>query len=512
MASDNLVDNLNAQVTDLRTSLKIHKEIVHNLLVDNGGSSHGQVIELIFNEMQRVKEMHQNLVEEKQSLEAKCLILEQINDEIKFKEQENEFILKQRIRELDEAIERKEFLFQLKEQKWAAIEKIMVDYAREDLKLQRMLADLRYICDDVSTRRNVRNVLQENNELKDVIEEQKNTIRLLSIRLQESLTASCSNDINNYTHSDSKKAASDESKRLPDLNCFNVKTMPNQAKIAKIDVDGHYTEQIKNLEAVIEDQNLEIRDLKSSLYDLNDTNNKIMKKMKEYKKKNTKSRFQTIELKNHLKELYKSKKEVGPAQLKEIIDEITEDCYSDEEVRSVSILTLSDAGSVYYPSKKTRSPVKKMRDVASKKMRLDYHRKTMGKIRESVDSEKRDIIKFDVEDVFLPAETMGPAQLSDMKSRKEDFNACYKKKIDFKKLEIFSENDDNENNEPNVRYKSPVRRGLNDSVVRISALRQSYQMSEIMAASSKNGESPIRASDIFSRRGIDDVLKSVDFK
>lgn len=87
--------------------------------------------------------------------------MEQINDEIKFKEQENEFILKQRIRELDQAIERKEFLFHLKEQKWAFIEKIMVDYAREDLDLQMMLAELRYICDDVSTRHNVRNMLQE---------------------------------------------------------------------------------------------------------------------------------------------------------------------------------------------------------------------------------------------------------------------------------------------------------------------------------------------------------------
>ena len=40
------------------------------------------------------------------------------------------------IRELNDTLERKEFLFQLKEQKWDAIEQIMVNYAREDHKLQ----------------------------------------------------------------------------------------------------------------------------------------------------------------------------------------------------------------------------------------------------------------------------------------------------------------------------------------------------------------------------------------
>ena len=167
------INNLTCQVNDLRTSLKIHKEIVHNLLIENGGNQQFEVIEWIFNEMQRVKEKYDRVFEDKQRLEANCLLLEQINDEIKFKEKESEVILTQKIKELNEAIERKEFLFQLKEQKWTCIEKVMVDYAREDTRLQRMLADLRYIWDDVSTRRNVTNVLQENEDLKETIENQK---------------------------------------------------------------------------------------------------------------------------------------------------------------------------------------------------------------------------------------------------------------------------------------------------------------------------------------------------
>lgn len=89
----------------------------------------------------------------------------------------------------------------------------MVNYAREDEKLQRMLADLRYIWDDVSTQRNVKNVLQENEHLKKVISEQEEKISILSQKLQESFTAWNSNEMGNMTQfSSAKKGTSDESK------------------------------------------------------------------------------------------------------------------------------------------------------------------------------------------------------------------------------------------------------------------------------------------------------------
>jgi hypothetical protein len=49
-------------------------------------------------------------------------------------------------------------------------------------------------------------------------------------------------------------------------------------------------------------------------------------------------------------------------------------------------------------------------------------------------------------------------------------------------------------------------------VVRVSDLRQSYQISEILAASSRHGDSPMRGSDIFNRKVDDEVLRSIDFK
>ena len=133
---ETLIDNLNNQVSDLKTNLNIHKEIVKNLLSQNEHNEHNQIINDLFGEMLRIKENFADLSDEKNALDGKCLILEQINDEIKFKDKETELMYEEHIRELNDTLERKEFLFQLKEQKWDAIEQIMVNYAREDHKLQ----------------------------------------------------------------------------------------------------------------------------------------------------------------------------------------------------------------------------------------------------------------------------------------------------------------------------------------------------------------------------------------
>jgi len=360
-------------------------------------------------------------------------------------------MLNARITELTEAIERKEFLFQLKEQKWAAIEKIMVDYAREDENLQRMLADLRYICDDVSTRRNVKNVLQENVILKKEIEKQKHTINVLSSRMQETMITGTSNEIDK-TCSDSKKGISDESRKLPDLNCFNVKVVNNQIKFLKKSELERYETQIKHLENVIDEKCIEIRDLKSSMFDLSDTNSKVMRRMKELKKKNAKCRKQTIDLRSQLKKLCRVKTNIKSHHIKDILDDIEEDCFSDEEARSVS-----------YPNNKANSPFKKMEKASARKFRIGYHRDRYNKNCESMENGEEVNIKFDVQDVFLPQQTLGVEEFSDLKKGvKQNLNECHVKKIDFKKLDLYSDDEDE-----NVLFRSPVRRNqdLNDSVV-----------------------------------------------
>mmetsp|Transcript_19638 Transcript_19638/g.17365 ORF Transcript_19638/g.17365 Transcript_19638/m.17365 type:complete len:205 (+) Transcript_19638:412-1026(+) len=201
-------------------------------------------------------------------------------------------------------------------------------------------------------------------------------------------------------------------------------------------------------------------------------------------------------------------------EVREILDSINETCQSDDDVRSsVSCLTLSDCGSIYYPSKPNKSPSKRLAPERQSKLFIGYHKRSKSKNIESKNnSDKKDTFNLDVEDVFLPAETLLNTQNSDIKALELDLNACQPQKIDFRRLDLYSEGCSNrENKEPNRRYETEERDELNESVVRVSVLRGSCQMSEILGASSKKGESPIRASDVFSRKGDDISLKSIDW-
>ena len=116
-----------------------------------------------------------------------------------------------------------------------------------------------------------------------------------------------------------------ESSKLPDLNLFNLRVVNNEIQVIKKTESEKYIEQIKNLKQTIDKQNEEIRDLKSANYDLNDTNNKIIKKVKEYKSKNSRYRTQLIDLKVDLKKICKLNNfEKKQRALKDTINDINE--------------------------------------------------------------------------------------------------------------------------------------------------------------------------------------------
>ena len=50
--------------------------------------------------------------------------------------------------ELQDKLERKEYLMQLKEQKWAQLEKVLVPYVRKDPELRQRLTEIKYLVDD----------------------------------------------------------------------------------------------------------------------------------------------------------------------------------------------------------------------------------------------------------------------------------------------------------------------------------------------------------------------------
>ena len=64
-------------------------------------------------------------------------------------------------------------MFQAKEKKWIEVEWIVVTYARKDLDLREKLTNIKYICDDPSSKRKITTVIEENEDLHKKLENQQ---------------------------------------------------------------------------------------------------------------------------------------------------------------------------------------------------------------------------------------------------------------------------------------------------------------------------------------------------
>lgn len=74
-------------------------------------------------------------------------------------------------------------MFQAKEKKWIEVERIVVTYARKDLDLREKLTNIKYICDDPSSKRKITTVIEENESLQKRLETQQKEIEELKGQL-----------------------------------------------------------------------------------------------------------------------------------------------------------------------------------------------------------------------------------------------------------------------------------------------------------------------------------------
>ncbi|CDW75472.1 UNKNOWN [Stylonychia lemnae] len=158
-------------IEDLQTTLKINKGIIKNLIDQKKGLN--QVIEYTFNQLNHENELLENklkrIQEERDSLQARMLILQQIVEDTKDKEDDVAEMFKDEIEELKENLERKEYLLQVNEQRYGEFEKILIDIAEQDTSVRKRLADLNLVPKD----RKISNVILENTNYKQQVEELK---------------------------------------------------------------------------------------------------------------------------------------------------------------------------------------------------------------------------------------------------------------------------------------------------------------------------------------------------
>jgi len=107
--------------------------------------------------------------EERDQLNARLFIMQQILDNNKDKEEDVAEIYRDEIEELKENLERKEYLLQVNEQRYSEFEKLLVQVSEYDDTVRKRLEDMNVVPRD----RKISNVVLENSQMKGVIEELK---------------------------------------------------------------------------------------------------------------------------------------------------------------------------------------------------------------------------------------------------------------------------------------------------------------------------------------------------
>lgn len=120
------------------------------------------MIEYTFNQLNHENELLENkmkkVVEERDSLHARMLILQQICEDTKDKEDDVAEMFKDEIEELKENLERKEYLLQVNEQRYGEYEKMLMEIAEQDASVRKRLAEMNLVPKD----RKISNVILEN--------------------------------------------------------------------------------------------------------------------------------------------------------------------------------------------------------------------------------------------------------------------------------------------------------------------------------------------------------------
>lgn len=102
------------------------------------------------------------VTDERDQLEAKNLIMQQIIDNTKDKEDDVAEIYRDEIEELKENLERKEYLLQVNEQRYSEFERMLIQVSEYDENVRRRLEEMNVVPKD----RKISNVVLENGQLK----------------------------------------------------------------------------------------------------------------------------------------------------------------------------------------------------------------------------------------------------------------------------------------------------------------------------------------------------------
>lgn len=148
-------------------NLKINKEMLKSVII----GMNDVAIQTAYQQIAKLTETLQDKDAIIDQLSAQILVLNKLIYDMELRQEEKLKEVNERSEEIKVKLERTENMFQSKEKKWSELERIVVTYARKDHELRKKLTEIKYICDDPSSKRRITTVVEENEVLKSQIDE-----------------------------------------------------------------------------------------------------------------------------------------------------------------------------------------------------------------------------------------------------------------------------------------------------------------------------------------------------
>jgi len=177
----------NAYIKDLQQTISINKQIINELLSKSAAESQNKkVIEKLNTENANLQAQLKKAIKERNDVQAKLLITEQIVEDFKIKEHEQTRDNQEKYAELVDQLNRKEFILQNFERKYNKSAQLLRAFSHKDQEIKLALKEIN---EDLKTDKKISNVVEDNEKLTKQLQEKEQKILDLESQIQNLLDA-----------------------------------------------------------------------------------------------------------------------------------------------------------------------------------------------------------------------------------------------------------------------------------------------------------------------------------
>ncbi len=170
-------------IRDLEKTLAINKQIISELLEkDSTESKSRKVIEKLNNENAELQSQLKVAIKERSQCQARLLISEQILEEYKSKEETLEKEHKEKVVELTDQLNRKEFVLQNCQRRYEKAQVLLKRFSHKDQEIRRALKELNF---DGRFERRITNTVEDNERMRKELTQKTEKIATLEQRVQD---------------------------------------------------------------------------------------------------------------------------------------------------------------------------------------------------------------------------------------------------------------------------------------------------------------------------------------